>query len=388
VVVLLVDRIILGISLRKAVAMPALYDLLLAPFVWVTKYLQPDYNLDFIPTIPQRLIVALDAFGFYLPKLLYPFHLGVDYGRSPRYVLGQVQVGWIALSVILFGVGLAVVVKALLRPRAVTVEGSGLSLVSCGWAIFFLSIMPVLGLIPFGFQDISTVADHYLYLPIFGVGMMAAGALTHFHAFANVHRLAVVLLVVLAIQSFQQARLWRSTEILFTQTMKLNPRSYLAPYCLAEEHLRAGRLVESQEWFAKSLALNPDNLNALISLGMVWANQGDNARAIDHYLSALKKNPSTVGTRARLVSSLHNNLGLMLVREGRVPEAVEHFRKAVALFPRSLNGHLNLGNIAFNEDRYADAIAEYEIAQSLNPENRMVQERLGNARRAYAATRH
>jgi protein O-mannosyl-transferase len=87
------------------------------------------------------------------------------------------------------------------------------------------------------------------------------------------------------------------------------------------------------------------------------------------------------------VSSLHNNLGMVLTREGRVPEAVDHFRKAVGLFPRSLNGHLNLGNIAFDGNRFADAIAEYEIAQSISPDNRMVQERLGNARRAYAADR-
>ncbi|MBN1605793.1 MAG: tetratricopeptide repeat protein [Polyangiaceae bacterium] len=386
-IVLLVDRVVLGLSLRKSAVMPAVYGLLVLPLLLVTKHLQPNADLNFIPTASQRLGVAADAFAFYLYKVLVPYPLAVDYGLSPRYVLSRIS-GWqLAIEGVLLVAGVAVVVRSLVRPGSSSADAGGYGLVSCGWAIFLVSIAPVLGFVPFGFQDISTVADHYLYVPMLGVSVMVAGILIHFHAFAGSYRATVAVLVVLAGLSFQQARLWRSTESLFARTLEVNPRSFLAYYCIAQEHMQARRLDEALEWLTKSLTFNPDYLNADIALGLVWAQKGDRAKAIEHYRSVLAKHPSTVGTRARSVSSIHNNLGLLLLRFGFEAEAVEHFREAVRLFPRSLNAHLNLGNVAFSHGRYSDAIAEYQIALSLSPGTRGIEQRLERARQSARAQR-
>jgi Flp pilus assembly protein TadD len=82
------------------------------------------------------------------------------------------------------------------------------------------------------------------------------------------------------------------------------------------------------------------------------------------------------------VSSIHNNLGMVLLRIGREAEAVRHFRKAVEVFPRNVSAHLNLGNVAFARRRYSDAIAEYETAQRLSPGNPRIEQRLERARRS------
>jgi tetratricopeptide (TPR) repeat protein len=379
-VVLLVNRILLGMSIKKSLVRPGLYALLLLPLVLVTKRLQSDAELDFIPTAAQRLAVAADALAFYVHKVLVPSPLAVDYGRSPQYLLGSLP-GWgMALLALVSLVGLAVVVKSLVRPRSLSQVGDWYSWVSCGWSIFLLSLAPVLGFIPFGFQQFSTVADHYLYVSLLGVGVMVAGVLIHLGA--RLRRIAVGVLVVLAGLSFQQARLWRSTESLFAHTVKVNPRSYLGCHTVAEEHVHAGRFDESIEWSTKALAINPDYLNAQVGLGLAWAQKGESAKAIAHYRSVLARNPSIVGKRARLVSSLHNNLGMVLLRVGRGAEAIGHFRKAVAIFPRSLNAHLNLGNVAFDDQRYLDAVAEYEIAQALSPGTPPIEQRLERARQA------
>jgi tetratricopeptide (TPR) repeat protein len=73
---------------------------------------------------------------------------------------------------------------------------------------------------------------------------------------------------------------------------------------------------------------------------------------------------------------------MVLLRVGRGAEAIGHFRKAVAIFPRSLNAHLNLGNVAFDDQRYLDAVAEYEIAQALSPGTPPIEQRLERARQA------
>ncbi|HEY5284722.1 MAG TPA: tetratricopeptide repeat protein [Polyangia bacterium] len=380
--VLLVDRMLLGASIRKSAVLPALYTLPLLPLVLVTKHLQPNTDLDFVPNITQRIAVAADAFAFYVYKVLVPFPLAVDYGRSPHYVLSHIP-GWqLALSMVVFVVGISVLAEAIIRPRPTTSDRDCYSLVTCGWALFVLSIAPVLGLVPFGFQDISTVADHYLYVSLLGISLMVAGILLAVGTVAKSRLIAVTVLVVLAGLSFQQARLWRSTETLFTQTLKVNPQSYLGYFCIADEHIHAGRFDESIEWLTKSLAINPHYVNADLALGLAWSQMGENERAIDQYRSALAKHPSTVGTRARLVSSLHNNLGMVLVRVGREAEGVAHFHKALEIFPPSVNAHLNLGNLAFENGRYVDALAEYQAAQALNPGYPAVEQRVERARQS------
>ncbi len=378
VITWLVNRVVFGVGLRKSVALPAVYATLLLPFVLVTKRLQPDTQLDFIPGLPGRLSVAADAFTFYLSKVLAPFPLAVDYGRSPQFVLGHMAGARIVPAALVMLAAIAVTVSSVVRPPTLGWR----RLLACGWTIFFASIAPILGLVPFGFQQFSTVADHYLYVPLVGISLMVAGALSAARMGVYARAVPTAVLLVFAVLSFRQARLWRTTESLFEHTVHVNPKSYLGYYSIAQEQLSAGRLDEAIASATTSLSIDPGYLNAEIVIGLARVQKGDYQEAIDRYNAVLARNPSTVGTRAKEVSSIHNNLGTALYSVGRVGEAVEHYRKAVALFPRSLNAHLNLGNVAFEEERYADAIAEYEIAQAITPDNPAVEQRLARARQA------
>jgi hypothetical protein len=379
-VLFLIDRIVLRKSLAKSAITLALYGAPLLIFALVTKRLQPDLDQDFVPTAGQRLIVAADAVSFYVTKVLVPFPLVVDYGRSPQVVLEHTSRLWLAYSALLSVAGIGMVIRAVIRPPSSVEADRWQSLIYCGWGIFVVSIVPVLGLIPFGFQDLSTVADHYLYVPLFGVSVMVAGILVRFRASANSRRIAGVPLVVCAALSFGQARLWRSTEPLFAHTVKFNPKSYLGSFCVGDELMRAGRLDEAIAWLETALAIKPDYLNAVLTLGMAFTHNGQPDKAIELYDATLAKNPSVVGTRAKHVASLHNNLGMLLLQSGRHEAGVEHFREAVEIFPRSLNAHMNLGNVAFTEQRYPDAVTEYETALSLSPGDRGIAQRLELAR--------
>jgi Flp pilus assembly protein TadD len=379
-VVFLIDRIVLRKRLGESALTPALYGVPLLILAAVTKHLQPDSDQDFIPTAAQRLLVAADAIAFYLCKVLVPFPLAVDYGRTPQVVLGQASRWWLVSSALLSVAGIAVVVKALVRPPSPGRGQQWQSLVYCGWAIFIVSIVPVVGLIPFAFQNFSTVANHYLYLPLLGVSVIVAGILVRFRAARISRRIAAVALVVCAALSFHQAWLWRSTEPLFAYTVKVNPRSYLGFFCVGDELMRSGRIDEAIDWLERSHAIKPDYLNTVLTLGMAFTQKGEPGKAIELYGEALTKQPSIVGKRAKNVASVHNNLGMLLLQSGQPEAGVGHVRKAVEIFPRSLNAHLNLGNIAFNQHRYADAVSEYQAALSLSPGSRGIEQRLELAR--------
>jgi protein O-mannosyl-transferase len=379
-IVLLVDRVLLRKKLGASVLLAALYSVPLLFFAIVTKHLQPNSELDFVPLLHQRLVVAADAIVFYVTKVLAPFHLAVDYGRTPRLVIEQTSSAWLACSSLIAVAGIGLVINGLVRPKALA-QVPGRSLIYCGWGIFLASLAPVLGLVPFGFQSLSTVANRYLYVPFFGLSLILAGVLVRFRSTASSRRIAALYLTALAALSFQQAWRWRSTEALFSYTMSVNPRSYIGAFCIGDELMRSGRLDESVGWLQKSLALNPDNLNAVLTLGMAFVKESERARAIELYRSALMSNPSAAGARAKNVAALHNNLGLLLLQSGNRSAAVEHFREAVEIFPRSLNAHLNLGNVAFDDRRYGDAVDEYNTALSITPGSRSIEQRLELARR-------
>jgi len=383
-IVFAIDRILLRKSLAKSAIAPALYCAPLLILAIATKHLQPDSEQDFIPTVAQRLVVASDAISFYLTKVLIPFPLAVDYGRTPELVLGNMAWSSLVYSVLLSAAGVAAALWLLFRPILSARVEPWLSLVSCGWAIFIVSISPVMGLIPFAFQNLSTVADHYLYVPLLGASVFVAGMLVRFRASPRSRYIAALPLLVFTALSVQQAGLWRSTETLFAHTLNINPKSYLGSFCIGDELLRAGRLHEAIEWLERSRAIKPDYLTAAITLGMAYTRSGAPGKAVDLYNATLGTNPSIAGNRAKSVASIHNNLGMLLMQAGLTEVGVEHFKKAVTIFPRSLNAHMNLGNFAFSEERYTDAIAEYETALSLSPDNQGIEQRLEMARRRAA----
>jgi tetratricopeptide (TPR) repeat protein len=159
-----------------------------------------------------------------------------------------------------------------------------------------------------------------------------------------------------------------------------NPRSYLGHFCIGDELLRSGRLDEGIDSLQRAIALKPDYASAVLNLGTAFTRKGEPERAVELYRRALAENPSILGARAPTVAALHNNLGLALGQLGQEAEGIAQFHEAAAIFPDSLNAHLNLGNVAVAQQRYGDAVAEYETALALSPGNRNIEQRLELAR--------
>ena len=88
------------------------------------------------------------ALAFYYGKLFWPVGLTIDYGRTPSRVLtGHILFGNLAVLS-----GLGIILWMVWR------DYRGIAL---GAAIMLAGLLPVLGLVPFGFQEYSTVADHF-----------------------------------------------------------------------------------------------------------------------------------------------------------------------------------------------------------------------------------
>ena len=110
----------------------------------------------------------------------------------------------------------------------------------------------------------------------------------------------------------------------------------------------------------KSLATAACCLLLLLALGtLTWRQCGMYADAETLYRTMIARNPNSF--------MAHNNLGGLLVEEGRGDEAIAHFRTALRIEPRFAEAHLNLADLLLQKKQVDEAIAHYQAALEIQP---------------------
>lgn len=262
-------------------------------FLALTKFSQA-HALSFITPLWARPLVAGDAVSFYLSKLFVPIRLGIDYGRSPEYVLRH---GWILLTGLL-PYGLAASLWLLRDRRRWLVVAAG---------VFGAGLLPVLGLIPFGFQNYSTVADRYLYVSMLGPALALSWLLSSYarSSSGKVAFLSCMLVLgTLGIRSAFQIQYWNNDVKLFTHALAINPGSSSSYNNLGLAFARRGRLDEAITKYSEALRIKPDYEIAHNNMGIVLAMQGKTEEAIVHFRQALRINPEYTLARKNLEVAL------------------------------------------------------------------------------------
>jgi tetratricopeptide (TPR) repeat protein len=69
--------------------------------------------------------------------------------------------------------------------------------------------------------------------------------------------------------------------------------------------------------------------------------------------------------------------GLKFVAEGNTQAAVENMQKAVKIFPKYFDAHLELGNIFLKIAQFNEAIAELDLAREINPNDERTYQSFG-----------
>jgi predicted O-linked N-acetylglucosamine transferase (SPINDLY family) len=119
-------------------------------------------------------------------------------------------------------------------------------------------------------------------------------------------------------------------------------------------HQRAGRLTEAEAVYREVLREQPDNADALNFLGVLFAQRGDPAAAIDTIGRAIALQPHA--------PAFHSNLGKALGEAGRLDAAIASLRRALELAPGYRVAQLRLGHVLARAGRPNDAVALYRAA--------------------------
>ena len=104
------------------------------------------------------------------------------------------------------------------------------------------------------------------------------------------------------------------------------------------------------------LNIDPDNIQALNTLGVFYLQSGKIQLAKIIFTRALKKHPKN--------SSLHNNLSVIALKEGKKEEAMEGFRKSLNYRYSNYASAANLGTLYMQAYEYDFALEHLNLAYS------------------------
>lgn len=140
----------------------------------------------------------------------------------------------------------------------------------------------------------------------------------------------------------------------YKEAARKDPKRADAPLRLAILLDRLGKFNESSPYYEAALKANPGDPEIFCDRGYSLCLQGRDTEAETALRQAIAKKPD--------MARAHNNLGLLLGRSGRVPEALTEFRKAGC--PEA-DAELNLAFALGQNRRWSEAKEHVEIARSL-----------------------
>ena len=323
---------------------------IIIPFVVVAKLSQGDGELSFIPEFWQRFLIAGDSVSFYAAKLFYPVNLGFDYSRTPQFVLGN---RWIYLTGVLPYFFIAMIFWKFRHPWVLS-----------SLAVFITGLFPVLGFLSFVHQEISTVADRYIYLPMLGPALLVSYIfLKQRKKFQKMVYLMIIILF--GILSTFQVKTWKNPFTIYFQGLVINPTSWkshdglvrlylhldqlndaethareaintatqIAPHAerAAESYRILGTIYgkakkdhnEAKRLLTKAIKIKPDYAEAHNALGFAYAETEDFPKAIEHYEKALKLKPD--------YSFCYNDCSTLYWKLGKKEKSIQYRKKAAEL---------------------------------------------------------
>lgn len=117
---------------------------------------------------------------------------------------------------------------------------------------------------------------------------------------------------------------------------------------------------DTESLWRHTLAIKPNTSMAHRNLGVVLANQGRLTEAIDHYRQALTIRPNYI--------EVHVNLGNALDNQGKSNEAIKHYEHAIRADPNNPEAHFNFGHTLASQGRSVEAIGHYRQTLRIRPD--------------------
>ena len=153
-------------------------------------------------------------------------------------------------------------------------------------------------------------------------------------------------------QDHQNQTQARQTQAPQTQELNRQFQSAVSQY-------NAGKFAEAAVQLEALLPYAPRTFEVHELLGLVYAGESQDAKAVEQLEIAVRLKPDSAAARTNLAASLFHS--------GKSELAEAQFRKALELEPRNYDANHNLGELYIQSRRIADAVPLLEKAQEIRP---------------------
>jgi tetratricopeptide (TPR) repeat protein len=350
----------------------------------------------------------------YLKQALFPVVLHADYSYNAFPLSYSFFEPRVIGAAVVIGMLLWLVARALTRQPWIFFGGL--------W--FFITLLPVCQIFPHH----ELLAEHYLYLPLVGVLVVATPLWEYM--FARQRRAATALLAVLvllfSVRTIDRNRDWKDGMSLWTSVLKNAPQSARAHNNLGTEYLNRKDYQTALGHYQQAVRLRPEHAIFHNNLGRVYGVLGDLENAQAELVHATKLDPTLAEAmnnlgiiyfqkkqyeaaawlfakserlkpdarvafnlaKAQLQLGLSDNaltslqtalqlqpdypdallmLGVQLRKQGNNDGALKAFSRLVSIKPQDAEAHCNIGAIYYDRRDYAPAAAALEKGLAVNP---------------------
>jgi tetratricopeptide (TPR) repeat protein len=199
-------------------------------------------------------------------------------------------------------------------------------------------------------------------LPV--IGLIQVGSHSHADRYAYVPLIGIFTLLVWGAEDL--TRRWRYQAVIASAAAVL-----VISLCAALSRHQLGYWRDSETLLRHAIAVTRDNEPMHNNLGTVLVGQGRLDEAIGQFREAIRLNPESAG--------VHDNLGATLARQGKLDEALLPLREAIRLDPACADAHNNLGAVLGRQGRLDEAIDHLQLAIKLTPGDAGAHCNLGDA---------
>jgi tetratricopeptide (TPR) repeat protein len=161
-----------------------------------------------------------------------------------------------------------------------------------------------------------------------------------------------------AIENYQAGNL-RQAENVCIEILSEQPNNIDALHFLGILYYQMRNYDFAVEYLEKALKINPNDPDAQYNIGLSFKEKGQLDKAIACYQKALQLNPN--------FANAQYNLGMVLQEKGDIDEAIPCYQKALQLNPNLSGVYYNLGIISQEKEQIDEAIIYYQKALQLNP---------------------
>jgi len=345
----------------------------------------PPENIAGLPGYYQQLVIAAFRYLFFFIHTVIPAKLAIVYPRGPLLAWpGQL------IHLAFAGVTLIGALPFLFRKHR--------DLILTGLLFFSFGILPIL--VEEG-PGTNFGSDRYTYVPSIGLFLLISAFCLHAFkkTFGKITLGQIILGTytgVLAVATFQQARLWGSSIDLYSQAVKNFPEN---PVAL---HYRGGALEDTDPEaalrdYAKSIELSGNRYRVFFARGTLylkmrkyqeaiadlsrtlelnakytkaWVNRGNAYRDLNQTDAAISDYNAALEIQGNFDKAL-NNRGAAYLRKGMYDEALADFDRVISKNPGYVNAYINRAALYINPNvkQYDKAIADYNTALQLDPDN-------------------